>query len=172
MHDTAWQRPAPNTPIWRFSMYTSAFRNVTMQSPDTKLLRLPTGLSMGLSGDSLWYSYTRSSSPVKSHSRCNRSRADGSPHRCRSRAGRPSTARVHAHPRSGHPIIWISSNTPTSTSSSTSHNSIVDDVCLAPICDSTSCPAQHMQMTRALSIHGQAPSIQHTHTHLFAGCME
>jgi hypothetical protein len=39
-----------------------------------------------------------------------------SPHKCSSEAGSPSTARVHAHPRSGLAIICTSSMTATSTS--------------------------------------------------------
>jgi len=116
--------------------------NATTQSPG---LTLPYDLVLSLPGagdgskspprsisrgaDSLVYSRNSNSSPMPSHSRRTRSMADPSPAIWSSLAGRPSIARVHAHPLASSPIIWISSITPTSTRFCRSNISTVHAVC-------------------------------------------
>ena len=70
----------------------------------------------------------------------------GSPHRCSSAAGKPSTARVKAYPRAASPRRCASSITATSTGRRTSAISTVHATCLDPATTLRSWPVTRLQV--------------------------
>lgn len=123
----------------------SSRENVTTQSPARTSRQPSSGSGCTASGVRRSYVLSSKESPVRSHIFATSAAASKAPQTWSSRASRPCTARVHACPRSGDPIIWISSTTATSQTARTLTISIVQAACVANGTSRRSWPVKRLQ---------------------------